>query len=1210
MATATHDLPEKHIPEKHIPRKNGPRRSWLVRICRWILWTLLILIVLILIVLGVAYYLAGTDSGFARLSSLANKHVAGLEIEASSGNLQTGISAGAVSFSNDTIDIKAAGLNSAWQLNCLLEKRFCLDDLHIEELDVTTRAAEVTEPAEPRTGAIELPDIALPIDVSISDVSIGVVRFQGPGDVPVQVINDIELSASTEDSVVTIDNLSLAYQPYSASLAGNIELQGEYPLELTLAVNADDVLPDSVPEGVGKQPLQIDSQLSGSLTNLTIDAVISGVADVTIGGNVQALEQNLPATISIVSDTLGWPVETKSQVLASGTRIDVSGDMSDYTFSVDTQVSGDQIPETGINVRGIANMERLSVPDIDINTLGGTLDGSALVSLAQPMVWDTRWRIEDIDPSLQVPDLDGKLNGDIQANGSVDDGRWSLKLEQATIEGVLRELPFLLDARVSKGLNDIWLIERLALNNDRNEIKAQGIVSDTLDIRADVNLPQLQNLMPGLAGGFDAKLLVDGELASPDVNIDAIAEVLRFNDILVQSLVINGDINELFISDSQLDVTVDTVQVGENTVSDTSIAMSGKRRDHTLALRADGPQQTSIELALSGDLDESFNWTGLLEKAQAVVPEHTVSLNKAVAIDWQNGRQLLSVSPHCWSLAEGSNLCLQDEFNTGTAGNTNITLDSYELQKLNAFLPDETRIGGNLGADVALSWGDGGPNDRRAVVSALIDDATVNTVDGFGDSIEFGYDSIALDADVTPDDAKADIKLSSESLGNAALSVQLDPSDADSAIEGTVDLQGLQLSIAKAFLPDFDEVSGTLGAKGDLGGSLSAPLYNGNIVLDSPKLQSDILPLPLTGGKIIANISGQNMTLDGELLSDKGRIDITGRGTLDPQRWNTVVTLKGKDLNIQSDPLQESIVNHDIRIQANARRLTINGDIDIPFAVIDVEELPQGAATVSSDVVVIEDIEEEAEEDASMGASTGLELAVELDVSLGEEVSLSAYGLDANLTGDMDVRIRGERPPQLGGEIRVVDGIFKKYGQDLVANGQIIFVGPIDGTRLDIAAVRTIENEEPERQAGLRIEGTVAVPELILFTEPADKSQDAILSYIILGRDINEASDQEANLLATAALALAVKGGSSIGGGVANALGIKEFGFESSGSGENAELIVSGRINDRLLLRYGRGVFDSQSTLYLRYDLTKKLYLEAAQGSLQQAVDLFYSFSF
>jgi len=245
-----------------------------------------------------------------------------------------------------------------------------------------------------------------------------------------------------------------------------------------------------------------------------------------------------------------------------------------------------------------------------------------------------------------------------------------------------------------------------------------------------------------------------------------------------------------------------------------------------------------------------------------------------------------------------------------------------------------------------------------------------------------------------------------------------------------------------------------------------------------------------------------------------------------------------------------------------------------------------------------------------MGASTGLELAVELDVSLGEEVSLSAYGLDANLTGDMDVRIRGERPPQLGGEIRVVDGIFKKYGQDLVANGQIIFVGPIDGTRLDIAAVRTIENEEPERQAGLRIEGTVAVPELILFTEPADKSQDAILSYIILGRDINEASDQEANLLATAALALAVKGGSSIGGGVANALGIKEFGFESSGSGENAELIVSGRINDRLLLRYGRGVFDSQSTLYLRYDLTKKLYLEAAQGSLQQAVDLFYSFSF
>ena len=54
---------------------------------------------------------------------------------------------------------------------------------------------------------------------------------------------------------------------------------------------------------------------------------------------------------------------------------------------------------------------------------------------------------------------------------------------------------------------------------------------------------------------------------------------------------------------------------------------------------------------------------------------------------------------------------------------------------------------------------------------------------------------------------------------------------------------------------------------------------------------------------------------------------------------------------------------------------------------------------------------------------------------------------------------------------------------------------------------------------------------------------------------------------------------------------------------------MSGRVNDRLLLKYGQSVFEAQKTLYLRYDLAKNLYLEAAQGA-QRAVDLFYEFSF
>ncbi len=415
--------------------------------------------------------------------------------------------------------------------------------------------------------------------------------------------------------------------------------------------------------------------------------------------------------------------------------------------------------------------------------------------------------------------------------------------------------------------------------------------------------------------------------------------------------------------------------------------------------------------------------------------------------------------------------------------------------------------------------------------------------------------------------------------------------------------------MAKAFLPDFDEVAGTISLNGDLSGKLTDPRFDGELKLDNPRLRAEALPLPITGGQIVATVKGKRAIIDGNLKSDKGGITIDGSANWQQTNaWRAEVTLNGKNLNVQSDPLQESSISHNIRIGAQPGIIRVNGDIDIPMAAINVEDLPEGAASVSSDVVIIEDIEED-KPGAQKQSANATKIIVGLNVSLGDDVTLSAYGLNANLTGDMSVKMNSPNPVQLGGEIEVVDGIYKQYGQNLKANGQILFVGPVNQTRLAIDAVREIDSEEVDRIAGLRIQGTVATPEITLFTEPSDKSEDAILSYIVLGRDINEASDQEANLLATAALALTVKGGRNIAGGIANALGVKDFALETRGSGNDTELVVSGRLNDRLLLRYGRSVFDPSSTLYLRYDLTKKLYLEAAKG-VDDAVDVFYSFSF
>jgi len=1175
------------------------------RFFKWIGWILLVLLIIILLVLGVAYFLLGTDSGFAMATREAAKRVDGLEIANVEGNIKKGIDAESLSFSNDALSVQAEGVNTDWRLSCLIQKEFCLDAIIIDE--VTVETFETDKPVEEKTpGPIELPTINLPIDVTVKEVLIRKFTFQPPGEGPAQVINDIALSARTEGSQVFIDNISAAYQDYSVAVKGDVTLQDDYPLDLVLALNATDVLPDSVPEGEGAQPVAVELKLSDTLRNLSIDTAVSGVVDAALTGKLQPLEPNLPATLKLTSATLGWPVTSQSQVKATGTSISIDGTLDDYDVAIATKVTGEQVPETTLTIKGLANDKRVSLPTITIGTLGGTAKGGADVSWVDGLDWKTQWQLKNIDPSIQVPEVTGKLDGIIDASGQVVDGNWTVNVEKATVNGVLRDYPFDLNAKLSKGLDNVWLVNDVTLNNGENRIKANGNVSDKWDIKAAIKMPELDNLLPELGGGFNADIVVKGPLETPDVKLSANSAAMQFNDILINGFSLNADVKELFVQQSAVTLAIGSVDAGGQVIQNTRLVIDGKREEHSVKLFADGPQATSIDLLTSGSLSETFDWAGSLDAVTLEVPAHAIKLDKPTALSWNNETKKFSVDAHCWT-TEGSNLCLENKVLAEPTGTAIITLDQYALERLNPFLPAETNLKGQLKLDSTVNWGDDQPGGFAATLDALIANGGAQVQDANGDPVSFTYDELSLNTRVNPNSVEADLSLASQNLGQADISFVMDPSGEEKPISGTIKFDGFDIGIAKAFLPDFDVVTGSLSVNGDLSGKLSDPRFDGEIVLDEPVLRAEILPLPLTGGQVVTTVKGKRAFVAGKLNSDKGSITIDGAANwrqLDA--WQADVTLTGDNLNIQSSPIEESSVNHVIKINARPGIIRVNGDIDIPMAVIDVEDLPQGAAGVSGDIVIIEDIEEE-DDDVAVKAPGDSQLLVAINVTLGDEVGLSAYGLTANLTGDMNVRLKSPNPPTLGGEIEVVDGIYKQYGQNLKANGQVLFVGPVNQSRLAIDAVREIDGED--RVAGLRIQGTVGTPEIVLFTEPGDKSQDAILSYIVLGRDINETSDQEANLLATAALALTVKGGRNIAGGIADALGVQDFALETRGRGDDTELVVSGRLNDRLLLRYGRSVFEPQSTLYLRYDLSKKLYLEAAQG-LESAVDLFYSFSF
>ena len=255
---------------------------------------------------------------------------------------------------------------------------------------------------------------------------------------------------------------------------------------------------------------------------------------------------------------------------------------------------------------------------------------------------------------------------------------------------------------------------------------------------------------------------------------------------------------------------------------------------------------------------------------------------------------------------------------------------------------------------------------------------------------------------------------------------------------------------------------------------------------------------------------------------------------------------------------------------------------------------------LSDDVIVID--EQGNSHSSEIVGSKGV--FTSLNINLGKDVTVTGYGLNADVDGDFRFLLDSAKPPQLAGTIAIDNGIYEAYGQKLSINdGEITFTGPVEQTTVSGEAVRTTK----EVMAGVRINGTLQNPTTELFSQPS-LPEDEILSYVVLGRKI-DFNSEDSDLIQRAALLLGVKTGQKVSTTLARNLGIDNFSLSAWGTGDDTQILLSGRINDRLLVRYGVGIFNENNSLYLRYDLDDNLYLETTQG-LESAVDLFYSFDF
>jgi len=1213
---------------------------------------LLALVVLVALALGIVL---GTQAG----SRWVLGQVPGLQIDNFAGRLGGQWSADHLLWEQGTSRVEVDKPIFAWSPSCLTRMTLCIDQLQAERVSLQFPPSE-----DSSSGPVSLPELTLPVAIEVGVIKVGNVLFNG-----IEQLKGMQMAAQWTSKGLQIDSVHVDREDVNVELSGLLQPNGDWPLTLqgtirlpspdqtpwALALKVDGHLRTSL-NLIADSTGYLNAQLKGQLqplaehlpaqVSITADAfkaspelpdtlqvnqlVLTAKGDLKDGyvldGSASLPAEKAPVRVLLKGrvDATGAQVSALNLTVSPEQHLNLSGrvdwqegvkadakidwlafpwhrlypvidkpevDLRTFNGEV-SYTDGNYLGNFKANLDGPAgafslaspfsgDLGNLYLPQLELVAGQGKAQGHVKVQFADGVAWDTALDLSAIDPAYWVAELPGNLGGPLRSTGSFKDERLELNAN-LDLKGRLRGLPAVLQAK-AQGAGEDWNLSALDIRLGLNRIIGTARVQQQLKAHLDLNLPRLGQLWPDLRGQLKGRVDVGGTLKAPQGKLVLNGQQLAFADNHLQHLSLDAALDRN--QHGRIDLKGSGITSGDTQLGVLTVNGSGDLKRQQLKLALQGPM-LQLALALDGGLDKD-QWRGRLLSGDVKAGGQDWALQKPARLErLADGR--INLGAQCWMSGPAS-LC-NEEQRLMPDPKLRFHLKQFPLDSLAKWLPDDFRWQGQLNADLSLDLPASGPKGQVVV------DASGGTlrIKDKGQWLDFPYQTLRLTSQLTPSRVDTRFDFNGGKLGQLMLNARINPLPKSKPVTGDFRLSGLDVSVIRPFVPMVETLAGQLNGTGTFTGGLLAPRINGTVALTGGQISGPQLPTTLENLQLTANIVGETALLNGGWTSGQlGLGSISGNVA-----WgNTMavnVLVKGSHLPVTVEPYAKLDVAPDLRISLNPdNTLLIAGNVNVPKGEITVRELPPSTVKVSDDTVIVG--QQTSDADAPMVVD------MDIDVIVGQELlTFSGFGLNADLVGQVHIGNNLDTR----GELRLNNGRYRAYGQRLtIRRARLLFAGPIAQPYLDIEAIRQTDDVI----AGIRLTGSAEQPTTQIFSEPA-MSQEQALSYLILGRPLS-GTGEDNNMLAEAALGLGLMGSSGITSGLANHLGIKDFELDTEGSGDSTSVVASGKINERLSVRYGVGVFEPASTIALRYKLSKRVYVEVASG-FASSLDIFYKRDF
>ncbi|MGQ8558100.1 autotransporter assembly complex protein TamB [Enterobacter hormaechei] len=1037
----------------------------------------------------------------------------------------------------------------------------------------------------------EMTDVHLPLNLNIEEFKGEQLRLTGDTDL---TVFNMLLKVSSIDGNMKLDALDIDTNQGSVNASGNALLRDNWPVDITLnsALNIDPLKGEKVKVKVG-----------GALREkLEFGVNLSGPVDMVLRGQTQLAEAGLPLNLEVVSKQLYWPFTGEKQFQADDLKLKLSGKMTDYTLSFRTAVKGQGVPPADITLDAKGNELQVNLDKLTVAALEGKTELTALLDWQQAISWRGELKLTGINTAKEVPDWPSKLDGLIKTRGSLYGGTWQMDVPELKLTGNVKQNKVNVEGSLKGNSYLQWVIPGLhvALGRNTADIKGELGVKD-LNLDATIDAPNLDNALPGLGGTAKGLVKVRGTVEAPQLLADITANNLRWQELSIARVRVEGDVKSTDQIGGNLDLRVERISQPDVNISLVTLAAKGNEKQHDLQLRVQG-EPVSGQLHLTGSFDrQATRWKGVLDNTRFSTPVGPLVLSRSVALDYRNAEQKISIGPHCWT-NPNAELCVPQTIDAGAEGHAQINLNRFDLAMLKPFMPETTQASGVFSGKADVAWDttkEGLPqgsvtlSGRNVKVTQEVNDAP----------LPVAFDTLNVNADLRNNRAELGWLIRLTNNGQFDGQVQITDPQGRRNLGGNVNIRNFNLAMVNPIFSRGEKAAGMLSANLRLAGDAQSPQLFGQMRLNGVDIDGNFMPFDMQPSQLTMNFNGQSSTLSGSVLTQQGQINLSGDADWSQlDNWRARIAAKGSRVRITVPPMVRLDVSPDVVFEATPSLFTLDGRVDVPWARIVVHEVPESAVGVSSDEVMLNENLKPVEQ-----KSAGIPINSNLIVHVGNNVRLDAFGLKARLTGDLKVA-QDQQGLGLNGQINIPEGRFHAYGQDLIVRkGELLFSGPPDQPVLNIEAIRNPEATEDDVIAGVRVTGSADEPKAEIFSDPAMSQQEA-LSYLLRGQGLDSQQGDGA-AMTSMLVGLGVAQSGQVVGKIGETFGVSNLALDTQGVGDSSQVVVSGYVLPGLQVKYGVGIFDSLATLTLRYRLMPKLYLEAVSG-VDQALDLLYQFEF